>query len=343
MQVHPGEPYGDVTRSYRTFSVDGVPIPEAQTAVSLALSGTKVRGVSYKIAIPDGREIFVSMSAAPVRGPRGRIIGATTVFRDIRDRIEFERRKEEVFEREHRIAEVLQQALVPPKVDCEVPGYDVATRYQPGLAEAEVGGDFYDIFELDGGQFGLIVGDVAGKGLTAAIRVAAARHSVRSYAFLDPDPAVALTRANAALSKEETEGGGMLTAFFAVVDASAHTVTYASGGHEPALILSADGSIQELGVAGCPMGVLDTFSYASESLSLKPGDRLIVFTDGITEARSREAGFFGQEGVRDYLALHTELGAQELATGLLDAAVRHARGSLQDDAAIVVFERRTDA
>ncbi len=126
---------------------------------------------------------------------------------------------------------MLQDALVPPNVPTEIGSFRIGVRYQPALKEAEVGGDFYDVFELGRGKIGVLIGDVAGKGLAAAIRVAAARYAVRSYAFIDPRPSHVVTLANETLCKDTDDACNILTAFFAVVDTTTGRVSYTSAGH----------------------------------------------------------------------------------------------------------------
>ena len=97
-------------------------------------------------------------------------------------------------------------------------GYKFAVKYRPALREAEIGGDFYDIFDLGDNRIAVVIGDVAGKGLAAAIRVASARHAIRSYAYIDPRPARVMTLANEALCRDTTDVSQILTAFYAVLD-----------------------------------------------------------------------------------------------------------------------------
>jgi serine phosphatase RsbU (regulator of sigma subunit) len=259
------------------------------------------------------------------------------VFRDISERVQLERDKLELYERERHIADVLQNALVPPFTTHRIPGISLALHYQALLNEAEVGGDFYDVFQLDESNYGILIGDVMGKGLSAAIYVAAVRHSIRSYAYVNPSPAKAMTLANDALCREQSDESGMITAFLAVVDTQRRTMTYANGGHEPPLIKSADGGITELGQSGLVLGVQRGFNYIKSTRLLEPGDTVVMITDGITEARRSARGLFGKEGVIGYLT-GTKHGSPEgIAAGLMDAAKAHAGGNLQDDAAVLVL------
>jgi sigma-B regulation protein RsbU (phosphoserine phosphatase) len=286
---------------------------------------------------PWGQSVVVSTSASPVRDKEGRITGATLVFRDQSERVEFERERQELLEREHHIAEMLQQALLPSQQAYYIGGYNIALRYQPGYKELTIGGDFYDVFELGEGKIGIVIGDVAGKGLLAAMRVAAARYAIRSYAYLDPSPAVCLTLANNSLSRGDEDGSSMLTAVFAVIDTRDNTLTYGNAGHEPPVVIDRDGNMRELEPTGLALGVLENMPYGERSIELRPGEIVTMFTDGITEARHDGNVFFDKEGVIEYLAKSASRLPDEIASGLLDAAKTHAGGQLQDDAAIVVF------
>ena len=154
-----------------------------------ALQGETIRDLKHIVITPDGKEIMVSASASPVRDSSGKVIGATTIFRDIKEAVEFERQQAKLLEKEQHISEVLQKALIP-EADYHIPCCDLGIRYESAYAEARVGGDFYDIFEISENKIAILIGDVAGKGLEASIQVAAVRHTIRSYAFLTQDLAV---------------------------------------------------------------------------------------------------------------------------------------------------------
>ena len=177
----------DWATQFRRLDLDGKPIPLEKSVAYRSLRGETVRDFRYKAITPDGKEIFLSATGSPLRDKEGRIIGATHVFRDIGEELEIDRQRSELYEREHHIAEVLQSAIVPPSVPNEMYGCRIAAIYQSALQEAQVGGDFYDVFDIGEAKIGILIGDVAGKGLAAAIRVAAARYAIRAYAYLDPD------------------------------------------------------------------------------------------------------------------------------------------------------------
>ncbi len=263
--------------------------------------------------------------------------GLSVYFEDINDRRDFERYKDEQLQRERHISEVLQKTVIPEDVPTEMPGCRVFIKYQPALREAEVGGDFYDLFELDNGKVAIVIGDVAGKGLAAAVRVTAARYAIRSYARLFESPATVLCQANDALETHEEETG-MLTACLTIVDLCSGELVSSSAGHEPIAVVGRDGHCFELEGPGVPLGILRNMTYGESRHVLQPGDKLVMMTDGIPEARSSDKDMLGKEAVMEYLRGHALESPSELAEGLVRVAVEHAGGHLQDDAALVVFE-----
>lgn len=337
--VPPGEPFGDWSK-YKRYTLDGKEIPVDETASFRALRGEMIRDMRFKIISPWGKESIVSVSASPARDSEGRIIGATNIFRDISDMVEFERQRQELYERERRISKMLQQALIPPEVPSVLQQLSIGVRYQPALREAEVGGDFYDVFELSDNKVGVLIGDVAGKGLKAAIRVAAARYSIRSYAYLDPSPSRVMMLTNDALCKEGSNAENMLTAFLAIIDTATGVMTYTSAGHEPPVVCNTREIVEELCATGVMLGVIPGAEYTECTRNLREGDSVVMFTDGITEARHNSI-MFDKTGVIEHLKKACDATPDEIAGTLMEAAIQYAGGSLQDDAAILVvgFDR----
>lgn len=320
------------------YTLDGDLIPPEQMAALRALRGETTEHTHYRIRLSEDKTFIIGFSASTVRNARGAIIGATTVFHDETERVEFEQRQEELLRREHRIAETLQNALVPPRLPKELMGCRIASIYEPASDEAEVGGDFYDVFELGDDKFGVLLGDIAGKGLQAAIGVASARYAIRAYAYSNPNPADVLTLANNALCSEELQETGMLTAFFAVIDRNAGRLVYANAGHELPVLLNADGTLEELDSAGLPLAIIQDFKYTQSTHDLNAGDMLVVMTDGITEARKSSTDLLGKDRVLRFLADIATCSAEDIASSLIAMAKSHAGGKLQDDAAALVLD-----
>lgn len=268
--------------------------------------------------------------------------GLAVYFEDVTAQKQALEVREELYRRERHIAETLQGTLVPRELPARLHGCSVAVKYHSAMNEADIGGDFFDVFDLDRGRMCLVIGDVTGKGLKAALRVAEARFTMRCYAYEDPHPAAVLKRTNDALCKSGSDENAILTAFLAVVDAGAGTLTYASAGHEPPVIVRPDGAWSELNGMALPLGVMAGAEYREQVQTLCGGDRLMMVTDGITEARSGGV-LFDKSGVVRYLIENRSLPLPDLVSGLLDAAIAHAGGTLQDDAALLAFEYRPPA
>ncbi len=187
-----------------------------------------------------------------------------------------------VFEREHRIAETLQRSLLPERLPT-LPGLEVAARYIPAATEAEVGGDWYDVIAIDASRVGLVMGDVAGKGLAAASLVGTLRAALRAYALEGREPADVIGSLNQ-LMWSEVEDSEMATLVYLVVDPVAGTLTWVNAGHPPPLILADDGSTSFLeGPRSMPLGVMPFPSYEEGTGPLPQGGTLLLYTDGLVE------------------------------------------------------------
>lgn len=323
------------TEQYSDRNLDGRPMEPDETPAARGLRGETVQEMRMRLTRTDGMERVISASASPVFSASGSILGATTVFRDVTERAEAERKRQERFDREHRVAEMLQQVVLPTQVPSAACGFHFVAKYIPALEEAMVGGDFYDVFALGDGRVAVVIGDVAGKGLDAARQVSAARHAFRSYAYIDSSPSRVVGLVNAALCKDAGSGSRMLTAFFAVIDSNNSTVAYSSAGHEPPMVRRAEGSVFELNAGGMPLGILPELAFPEWSFRLGRGDALVLFTDGITEARSETFGMLGKSALMEFVAgLNASL--SDLADGLVEKAKEYGDGRLTDDVAIVV-------
>jgi serine phosphatase RsbU (regulator of sigma subunit) len=246
-------------------------------------------------------------------------------------------------ERDRNIAFVLQHTLLPTRMPQLPEGYEIAAKYQPALDESEVCGDFYDLMGLGEDKIGIVIGDIVGKGLKAAARVAAVKYSIRSYAFLDERPSSVLKLSGKALFRGAVADNDLLTAFYAVLDTHAGILSYSNAGHEPPLVKHADGSVEYL-TAGGPMYTgIGSPQYDDGSIKIHAGGVFVMLTDGITEARKPgDCEVFGTEGVERSLARTAGASAQQIASGLLADALSFAEGSMRDDVAIVVI-RKLDA
>jgi serine phosphatase RsbU (regulator of sigma subunit)/anti-sigma regulatory factor (Ser/Thr protein kinase) len=186
-----------------------------------------------------------------------------------------------LYEREHRIAETLQRSLLPERLP-DVPGLEVAARYLPAASEAEVGGDWYDVIPITGGAVGLVMGDVAGKGLAGASMVGRLRSALRAYALEGHDAGRVVERLNRLLWAEG-EDTQMATMLYVIVDPAASMVRWVNAGHPPPLVI-VEGRAEFLeGSASVPLGVLPFPTYEEVAAPLAPGSSVLLYTDGLVE------------------------------------------------------------
>lgn len=237
----------------------------------------------------------------------------------------------------HQVA-LLQQALLPPAPK-SIEGYAVASKYIPAFAgEQEIGGDFYDLFLTESGEIGLMIGDVSGKGIEAAALAAVTRSTVRAFAYDLSSPSAALNHANALLAAQQFNKSQFVTAFLALVDPATGVVRYASAGHPPAIVQCVGGAMGLLDTGSAPLGVLESPDYAEYTTRLDVGDRMVIYTDGISESRKGSI-LFGTEGIEQVLVEHGAEPPDVLAESILEAAKNFAEGKLRDDTALVIICR----
>ena len=245
-----------------------------------------------------------------------------------------------LYAREHRVADMLQSAFLTDIPD-RMPGLTLAASYSTGMDESRVGGDYYDAFRLPAGRVALVIADVSGKGLNAAVQTATVKYSLRAFAAEAAAPGLVLTRLNRLLCSDSSGlGDHFVTLFYAVFDPVTGRLAWASAGHETMMLKRAGGGSTLLEANGPILGVAD-HTYDQGLDSLEPGDALILYTDGLTEARgagSRE--MLDLARVRDLVeAMPPEAGAGALSARLQEAAARWTGGRPQDDMALMVARR----
>ncbi|MEU1019884.1 SpoIIE family protein phosphatase [Streptomyces sp. NPDC005898] len=205
-------------------------------------------------------------------------------------------------------ASTLQRTLVPPALPA-VPGLELACHYKTASPQ-EVGGDFYDVFPVGGGRWAFFLGDVCGKGAEAASVTSLTRYTLRAAALVDADPTAALKALNTALLLDAAVGTRFCTAVFGLLDPAqdgGFTVTLATGGHPPAYHLSPaeSGGVQVKAVrakGGMLVGAFAEAAFASRTLHLAPGEGLLLYTDGLTEARTADGHMLADTGLTGFLA-----------------------------------------
>jgi phosphoserine phosphatase RsbU/P len=193
-------------------------------------------------------------------------------------------------EEELKRAREIQQMLLPSKLP-QPDGVQIAGAWQPAR---EVGGDYFDVIELDKDRVGICIGDVAGKGITAALLMANLQASFRAFATPEASPQMVCTKLNKFLCAN-VASGKFVTFFYAVLDADSRTLTYENAGHSPGHLLRSDGTTETLQGGGAVLGALPDWTYQSYTAQLQPGDMLLLSTDGITEAENAQVEEFGDE------------------------------------------------
>jgi sigma-B regulation protein RsbU (phosphoserine phosphatase) len=219
------------------------------------------------------------------------------------------------------IAAEIQQSFLPDTI-AQIEGYDIAVR---SVMAKEVGGDFFDVIPLEvvplgKGQLGIMIADVSGKGIPAALFMALSRIVVRINAtWYGRRPAAAIRDANTIIA-HDSRSGMFVTLFYGFLDSANRTLTYVNAGHNPPIHFRvADGTLTELTGTGMAMGVLDDAAYTQEDVQIVPGDVLILYTDGITEAENADLEMFGQNRLERIILASDRVSANGLCQEILTA------------------------
>ncbi|HEU0176988.1 MAG TPA: SpoIIE family protein phosphatase [Blastocatellia bacterium] len=244
--------------------------------------------------------------------------------------------RERQFEREILMARDVQRAMIPDAPP-QIKGFDIAARLEPAL---NLSGDFYDYIPLSPDRAGILIGDVAGKGVRAAMGMAAARSILRSVARRGGGPARILRDANLRLHRDLGRQL-LLTLVYAVLDSNTKTLNYCNAGHNSPLLVKASGKWRALKTGGLLLGVFDKQQYKSETLHLEKGDAVLFYTDGLTEAHTPQPHRveFGEERILDFLLEHRHLRASAIIDAFLDHIEEFTAGAHQhDDLTLVVIK-----
>jgi sigma-B regulation protein RsbU (phosphoserine phosphatase) len=283
LDLDPDDPAAEYLAGQR--SVLAIPQFEHGSAVNAIILGREDPGAFPRDRIPD----LVMMSNLFARATQTLVL--SKAVRDAYDAVDFELRT---------VADI-QKALLPTGTPT-VPGLDVAAHLQ---SAKRAGGDYYDFFELPGGKLGVLVADASGHGAPAAVLMAMTHSITHSRAEPPTRPGELLTHLNAHLARRYTRPtGSFVTAFYAVFDPVNGTLTYSSAGHTPPrLRRGADGSLAVLNRAQkLPLGIKPGESYPEQTVPLRPGDQVVLFTDGVIEAVSTDGDVFGTDPIDEALA-----------------------------------------
>ena len=298
----------------------------------------QVAEVAFEIVRADGGRLPVLVNAVLETAPDGtpRLI-RVAVF-DATHRRAYERellvakqRAERSEERAQALARTLQSTLIPPSPP-SLPGLDVSAAYRPAGDGEEVGGDFYDIFQIAPGDWAVAIGDVCGKGVDAAVVTALVRYSLRALSVQQDLPSAVLHALNDILVAQGTDRFCTVVLARLRLDEEGWMATFASGGHPLPLHVSAAGVVRSVGQTGSLIGVLPTITAQDSEVRLVPGDVLVMYTDGVTEGR-HGTEFYGDERLLAAVRTHRE--TSRPAERILGDVLDFQAGTARDDIAVV--------
>ncbi|MDP3890935.1 PP2C family protein-serine/threonine phosphatase [Nocardioides sp.] len=322
------------------LSVGGRIYHETHISPMLHLQGS-VREIALEMVRADGDLVPVLLHAGLAHDDEGRPRSIRIAVFDATERRRYEqelllakRRAEESEARAVSLARTLQQTLIPPRPPL-VPGLDVAAVYRPAGDGEEVGGDFYDVFQVAEDDWVVVLGDISGKGVDAAVITSLVRHSLRAITVRVADPASALHELNEVVLAHDTERYSTLVLLRLRRTDGGWSITSSCAGHPAPLLQRAGGHPTPIGEPGFLLGAFEQPEYTSTTTRLVSGDTLLLHTDGVTEGR-REGVFFGEARLLEAMARHgSEPSA--LAHGVLEDVLDFQHAVPADDIAIVTL------
>jgi phosphoserine phosphatase RsbU/P len=251
---------------------------------------------------------------------------------ELQRNVELEMAKRELQEQELERAREIQQQLLPKTLP-QVPGFEIAASWEPARI---VGGDYFDVISLSPNKVAVCIADVVGKSVSAALLMANVQATVRAFASESAAPSWVCSRVNSVLCSNIAPGK-FVTFFFGILDGERCTFRYTNAGHLPPILFKPIGASLRLENGGALLGVFPDWKYEDSLMRLDAGDRLIFFTDGITEAASRSGEEFGEERLLQMIRSAAEHSAPNLNRALLNAVKQFCESQLQDDATLVTI------
>jgi sigma-B regulation protein RsbU (phosphoserine phosphatase) len=243
----------------------------------------------------------------------------------------------ERYAKEMEIAREIQKGLLPESIP-KIPGLEIAAAAVPTM---EIGGDLYDFIPVDGHRWGVIVADVSGKGVSAALFMALSRTMIRASSVSEADPSTAILLANRNIC-EDAKTGMFITAFYGVIDTEGMTISYVNSGHNPPLLIgSGSEPVRFLDGKGIALGVLPDAEYPSSTVRLEKGDLLVMYTDGVTEALNERDELYGESRLIGLVRSIRDRPLNEIVDRLIVEVRAHAGSAPQSDDITLVLIRRT--
>ena len=304
-----------------------------------------------------GRPCAKSRLVVPILGAEGGVLGALDVWSDhpegydedaaalialygqaVAGAIENARLQAEVVDKRRldsdlALARQVMEELLP-RVTPTIPGFDIAGTHE---SSAAVGGDYYEFIPLSDDRWGIVVADVVGKGIAAALLVSAIRASIRSLVGHELAVRAVLRRANR-FFHESVEEGKYVTLFYAVFDPALRRMLYVNAGHIPPLLLHTNGEVELLTEGGVPLGLFEAPRYFEGHIGLEEGDILVLHTDGIVETADKNDDFYGLERLTARIKENADSSATKLCSAIIQDVRRFGRGVRQDDRTLVVMK-----
>ncbi|HEU4926724.1 MAG TPA: SpoIIE family protein phosphatase [Vicinamibacterales bacterium] len=269
---------------------------------------------------------------ASVANQAGTVLENLRLATAVAERLEAER----VAGRELEIAREVQSKLLPQ----HSPVLESLDYFGVCVQARLVGGDYYDFLYLGPGRLGLVLADISGKGISAALLMASLQASLRSQYAQAPDDLPRVLRAVNRTFFDSTATSRYATLFFAIYDETTSRLRYANCGHPPPVLLGPDGAIDRLQPTGTVIGLFDEWDCRVQEIDLKPGDTLVMFTDGVAEAFNEHFEEFGEERIVDLIRARAELPAVTMVEALVEAVQRHSGPAQSDDFTVVVARGR---
>jgi len=310
--------------------------PEAFLARVRELYAQPSGSARDELLLRDGR-IFDRYGTA-LSTEEGTYLGWAWYFRDVTAERAAAQERVAAGERFAALARTLQESLLPPHLP-DVPGIEVAARHLPAGSGGELVGDFYDVFQTDRATWGVVMGDVCGKGVEAAKVTALARYTIRAAAIQHRSPRHVLGLLNQAMIHQHPESERFLTATYATLQQrrGAVSVRISAAGHPPALLRSATGEVQPLNTAGLILGVFSEAHLVERKVTLHPGDALILYTDGVLEARAGQELYGDHRLAALVAAIPAEADAARIAAAIESDVLDFGGPEPADDTAILVI------
>jgi sigma-B regulation protein RsbU (phosphoserine phosphatase) len=240
-------------------------------------------------------------------------------------------------ERDRQIDEAreIQQRLLPKEIP-QIRGCDISSAWRP--AET-VSGDYFDALRFDDARAALCIADVSGKGLPAAILMSNVQAAVKAFATVETSPAEVCTRVNRVIASN-TADDKFITLLYCFIDYASGKITYSNAGHNAGILVRSSGAVERLEKGGAVLGPFEDCCYEQGEIEIQTGDRVLLFTDGITEARNASGEEFGEERLIRLAVENRALGACELQAVVMQTIADYTAGSLHDDATLIALSVR---